>query len=212
MSNPTFARSTDPDSALAVVRRTTAERHSRLEALPSQARLLCRDYQPTEYATLLQRLYGFYDPLCTVLAQGDYLARFGLRIAARLAGLRLDLLELGLPSAEVEALPRCAQLPPLDTPDRVLGSAYVIEGSALGGRVITKHLMRVFPASGGSALRFFAGDGERTREHWERFCARLNAEARDIDRVCVAACATFDALTAWLAQPAPQRLAGAGRP
>jgi heme oxygenase len=65
----------------------------------------------------------------------------------------------------------------------------------------------VFPDRADVPLRFFAGDGAHTAENWRRFCAALNAAAANVDELCAAACAAFDALARWLRESAP---AGAG--
>jgi heme oxygenase len=190
-------------SALEAVRLATAESHRGLEAMPAQARLLAPDLQQTEYLLTLQRMYGFYEPLGRALAKRPYAREWAARIATRTELLRCDLLAFGLTGAELAALARCAQLPSLDTPDRVLGCAYVFEGATLGGRVIFKHLARIFTDRTLVPLHFFAGDGARTAENWRAFCALLNARASNVDELCAAARAAFDAMAAWLREPAP---------
>lgn len=189
-------------SALDAVRRATAQSHRRLEAMPAQARLLAPDYSRAEYRCSLERMYGFYKPLAEAISACEHAAMWGARVNERTEMLRCDLLELGLTQAEIDRLARCAELPLLDTLDRALGSAYVFEGATLGGRVIFKHLTRTFPAGAEVPLRFFSGDGERTAENWRRFCAALNAAASNVDELCAAACAAFDAMAAWLREPA----------
>jgi heme oxygenase len=190
-----------PVSALEALRRATGDSHRRLEAMPTQARLLRDDYGIAEYRRLLGRLYGFYQPLGLALQAGG--AAWGSRVALRVEQLERDLRALALTPGDLHALSRCVELPPVDTSDHVLGCAYVIEGSTLGGRVIFKHLARIFPDRADVALRFFAGDGDRTAEQWRGFCAHLNAQATNVEQLCAAASATFDALAAWLAEPAP---------
>ena len=169
--------------------------------MPTQARLLCDDYELTEYRALLERFYGFYAALALESPVGAKADEWKSRVAERAKLLELDLLDLGLSPAEIALCPRCRHLPAIDTSDRVLGCAYVLEGSTLGGRVIFKHLSRVFASREALPLRFFAGDGSGTAERWRHFCTSLDADAVDADEVCAAACAVFDALAAWLAEP-----------
>ena len=177
------------------LRDATHGRHALLEEMPSQQRLLADDYELAEYRCLLERLFGFYDGLASAFATDD---PWGARVRERAALLALDLRDLGANSSEVRALARCTELPLLDTHDRVLGCAYVIEGATLGGRVIVKHLQRAFRASPDTPMRFFAGDGVETGVRWQRSCAILNAEAKNVADVCKAACATFDVMAQWL--------------
>jgi heme oxygenase len=198
---PHRTRAAAQGSALDSVRRATAESHRLLETMPVQARLLAQDFSVGEYRCMLQRMYGFYEPLGHAIVAHEHAARWGSRVADRVELLRCDLVDLGLTGAELRSLERCTHLPPLDTADRALGCAYVLEGSTLGGRVIFKHLTRVFPDRAGIPLRFFAGDGDRTAENWRRFCTAFNATAADVDEVSAAASAAFDSIAAWLRQP-----------
>jgi heme oxygenase len=195
-------------SALEAVRGATAQSHRSLEAMPGQARLLAADFSRAEYRAALERMYGFYEPLGRALGAQAHARTWGERVAQRTELLRCDLLDIGLSPADVNGLARCARLPEVDTPDRALGCAYVFEGATLGGRVIFKHLTRIFAAPD-VPLRFFAGDGARTAESWRRFCDVLNATASNVDEVCAAARAAFDAMAAWLGEPAS---IGAGKP
>ena len=178
------------------LRAATHARHVRLEALPSQRRLLAPDYRLDEYRSMLERLYGFYEGLGIALASDSC---WSARVRERTALLTRDLTELGLGPGDLRALERCVAFPPLDTPDRVLGCAYVIEGATLGGRIIVEHLRRAFTAVP-VPMRFFAGDGEATRVRWHESCATVNAGAANVAEVCAAAGATFDAMADWLAE------------
>ncbi|MBD5655563.1 MAG: biliverdin-producing heme oxygenase [Candidatus Eremiobacteraeota bacterium] len=177
------------------LRSATRERHRALEAMPSQQRLLQSDYRLAEYRSLLQRLYGFYMPLASAL---DNRSAWSVRVTDRAELLAHDLRDLGSTAADLRELARCEDLPMLDTCDRVLGCRYVMEGATLGGRVIVKHLERTFREFGGTPMRFFAGDGTVTAKRWLESCAIVNAEATDFDQLCATACATFDAMAAWL--------------
>lgn len=182
-------------TAVDQLRGATHERHVRLEALPSQQRLLARDYRRDEYRSMLERLYGFYDGLGIALAVD---AVWSARVRERAELLARDLRDLGVTEAELHALARCVAFPRLDTADRVLGCAYVIEGATLGGRVIVEHLRRAF-MDAPAPMRFFSGDGDATRARWQRSCATVNAGAVNNADVCAAARDTFDAMAEWLA-------------
>jgi heme oxygenase len=195
--------------ALEAVRRATADSHRRLEAMPRQARLLAPDFTLAEYRFVLERMYGFYEPLGRALESYEYASAWSVRIAERTELLRCDLADLGLTPLDIKGLARCTRLPLLDTADRALGCAYVFEGSTLGGRLIFKHLTRVFPDRVAVPLRFFAGEGERTAQSWRRFCAVLSAAASDIDDLCAGARSAFDALAAWMDEPAAAGIGGA---
>lgn len=181
-----------------IVRSATEDCHRRLEALPSQTRLMAKDFDLAEYRSTLLRLHGFYEPLAAAFAQHAPTLIAGVRLRRRVEALQCDLFELCYSPADLAAAPLCGSLPSLETFDRALGCAYVIEGSSLGGRMIFAHILRY---AGAVPLRFFAGDGEGTSLAWKQFCAQLNAEAVRVDEVCLGACKTFDALAAWLDVP-----------
>jgi heme oxygenase len=83
----------------------------------------------------------------------------------------------------------------LTTPSAAWGSLYVLEGSTLGGQVISKALRRTAwaPADG---LAYFNPYGRRTGEMWASFRAALQAAAPtlDVDLVAEGARATFQTL------------------
>jgi heme oxygenase len=164
--------------------------------------MLCDDYAVAEYVLALQRLYGFYEPLSTRTRYGAHVPEAGSRLTQRLGALAKDLSELGVSPHALDTIPRCETLPALRTPDRELGCAYVIEGSTLGGRFISKHLTRIFADRPRPIpMLFLAGDGKRAGTDWLRFCSRLNSDAIDLAEVCSGTCATFDAMIAWLSEP-----------
>lgn len=108
--------------------------------------------------------------------------------------LRADLSDLGVP---IDAVPRCDTLPPLTSRAARYGVAYVIEGSQLGGQVLTK---RLGPALSPHRPRYLEGHGAHTGAYWKSFLACLAHEVvhdDDIAEASTAAHTTFVALDAW---------------
>jgi hypothetical protein len=122
------------------------------------------------------------------------------------------------------AAPLAATLPLGDLAE-VLGSLYVIEGSALGGRVITPHLKRTLGLGQGRGASYFHGFGGEAGVMWNNFRVLASLEigesSRNTVRACQSAKRTFAALIdlfsplAPAAEPAmthpdvPQRIAPA---
>jgi heme oxygenase len=183
-------------SVLQALRVATSAQHQQLERLPINARLLSDDVQLPEYRITLLRLYGFYKPLS--LRAQSFPTTWTSDVVTSVQALAGDLLDLNVLPPELDDIAGCETLPALTTADQALGCGYVIEGSALGGRVIARHLSKVFGGRGGVPMRFFAGDGDRAAERWRRFCAELDATANDVDDVCTGARAIFDAMAGWL--------------
>lgn len=184
---------------LAALRTGTADRHAWVErVMDLPARLAGRD----RYATLLGRLYGYYQPVEAALAAAAAFHPHGFDCPARFkAGLlRRDLAALGAPADEV---PRCTRLPDLDTREDVLGVLYVLEGATLGGRVVRKLVHDRLGLTATTGCAFFSGHGDRVGPMWQEFCGVL---ARDADalppatarRVVAAAETAFDTLGHWL--------------
>lgn len=114
--------------------------------------------------------------------------------------LEIDLGALGKTLEEREQLPRCVELPLLDTIQQVLGCLYVIEGATLGGQVITRHLqanLGITPETGGA---FFAGYGVENGARWQAFGAMITAAERfgGEDEIVASANRTFETLDLWL--------------
>ncbi len=156
------------------------------------ARLLEADLDRAAYRSVLEKMWGFYSPLE---------ARLGLSTAAgyayrpRVPLLARDLAFLGTSSADLAA---CRRLPGVDSESRVWGCLYVLEGAALGGRVILKHVTRSLKVSPVQGAAFFAGNG-LPGSQWKRYCAALEAAApAEPEAVAASAAETFEALFNWL--------------
>jgi heme oxygenase len=147
---------------------------------------------------MLRRFYGYYRPVEARLATIPW-ASLGFAWSARRKTplLERDLLAIG--ETEMDTLPRCHDLPPLDAVPKALGCLYVLEGATLGGQVIVRRL-RDLP---GDALpsAFFTSYGQDVGAMWQAFREFLTgyAEGRDEDDVIVqSACATFATIGDWL--------------
>lgn len=183
----------------------TDARHRRLE---TRLDLLGAHLDEAAYRQLLERFYGFYVALEPALAASATWMEFGVAYADRLKRPRLesDLAALGASKDEIAALPRCEVLPEVATAERAIGCMYVIEGSTLGGQVLSRHFassIGVSPERGGA---FFAGYGPETGARWGAFTRLLAAfdEAEWQREAIEAACETFDRLEAWLTVEAPR--------
>lgn len=115
-----------------------------------------------------------------------------LRARSRRAFLQQDLRCLGIAAAEAPV-----PVPALPTAAAAWGSVYVMEGSALGGQVITRSLAEagLHPSAGAA---YFHGWGDATGVMWRDFRGVLErqlAEPAALDDACHAARRTFDVLS-----------------
>ena len=181
---------------LAHLRTVTGPAH---RALERDLGLLNRQLDLEAYRQLLASLYGFWigwEPQIAGLLQDAAL----LAPRRRLHLLAADLTALGIAENELAALPQCP-LTPLRDAAEALGSLYVMEGSALGGRLIGDHVQRCLGSVALDASAYFRGYGAETEMMWQAFLVRLDAApAADTQRIGNGAVATFERLGWWLTQ------------
>lgn len=195
------SRATTPtlssETALAELRLTTRAEHDRIERLlrltepmplERYAAILCgfdaflRVWEPRIHAALPERLQAWFRPR----RRGGFAsADVGwLRSVGGLEGLDLDA--------------RAAAALPLREVSEVLGSLYVIEGSALGGRVIAPQLKRTLGLAQGRGASYFHGFGGETGVMWNNFRVLTALEIGESSRATMLACQsakrTFGAL------------------
>lgn len=156
------------------------------------------------YRALLARLHGFHWPLERGLraASPQVLRGFNVRQRERAPDLRADLRALGMTEREIIALPACDALQPVCSNAELMGRLYVVEGSALGGRVMAARLDGVLGADQRQGRRFFTGRATPDPLPWPAFCRLLEAQGApsDIKAVIGSADATFHAMAHWLAE------------
>ncbi len=191
------------------LRLATAAVHDRLHAQPEFAALLRGALSPEGYARLLLRLLGLHAPIEEQLARHDNEPLMAWRKIgeprSRPARLRSDLAFLGIDQATIDAAPRAdALLTGLDNPAAALGCAWVVEGSALGGRVLSLHLNTILgPARAEEAGTFFAFQpGQSNR--WIGCCEAVEACGADPLRrasMVTTASAVFDLFEHWRTDP-----------
>jgi len=171
MQKPTALAPAAPPN-LIYLREHTREAHARTEALVPLQKLMTPELDLVDYGRALTGLYIFHTSLQAELA--PRLRRLGSDIVpnpAVIASLRADLTWLGL------GIPRASRRRvSLGRGVAAYGALYVMEGSALGGRVIGKHVsstLGVGPNHGGA---FFCGLGAAAaRARWAMLTQTLAA-------------------------------------
>lgn len=179
------------------LRQTTAEAHTRLEgALDLLREPLSRD----RFVAVLKRFYGFH-VTWEQTAAGFPELHTVMRNRTKTLHLERDLLALGF--GDFESLPHCEAARTLAvTAAEAVGVSYVLEGSTLGGKIISKALSAApwLPQGG---LTFFDPYGAHAGAMWQSYRAWasgfLPADAYpDAQRAAVN---TFALLTRWLPEP-----------
>ncbi len=144
-----------------------------------------------DYRALLIRLYGFYLPF----------ERATRVDRVRTQWLERDLAWLGVKASAFPRIRLCEGMPRYDGAERRLGALYVVEGSALGGRLLSRGLDRLLGATSIDGRRFFAGRGAATGDAWLSFLDQLASVGPDpIGRAALvsAAIETFEAFETWI--------------
>ncbi len=176
------------------LRAATAQAHTRLE---SSLNLLEQPLARDRFVAVLKRFYGFHAAWEQSLVRFPEI-RAAMRTRVKTLHLERDLLALGI--GDFETIPRCAAAHTLavNTAEAV-GVFYVLEGSTLGGKVISTALSAApwLPPGG---LTYFNPYGPHTGAMWQSFrhWARTMVTGTTQGDAERAAVNTFKLLTHWL--------------
>ena len=167
--------------------RRTLLRESTSEAHASLDRMVGSFDSPASYGRYLQGIATFRDAVERKLGSTAWPSPFSGWRAEMFSGLIADDLR------DLDVTPQAPLDPPEieSGPEEFLGMLYVLEGSALGSRVLYKRAQALgFDADFGA--RHLAVQSRRS-DRWQDFLALLeNAEAIDMDRVASASRVTFE--------------------
>jgi heme oxygenase len=131
--------------------------------------LMHPDLDIAAYVRCLRRIYGIvaaWEEQARCIAP-DWLREI-LVMRERQSMLDLDLASFG----DTPPLER-ARLPPFHDVYRILGAMYVMEGSTLGGQLISRHVEKYLGFKTGIGDAFFLGHGDQTGSLWKEFCRML---------------------------------------
>ena len=179
-----------------ILKTQTASSHAELEALLLPHLQECAT--PEAYAGILRSFYGFFAPLEVLIQQQVDRSVITDMDQRRKAALLLDDLHF---LGSHDPRPFCATLPSVATLFEALGAMYVLEGSTLGGRGITKMLLQANPSWEG-ATHFFSGYGANTGTKWTLFVATINGytQQQEVEPMVAAADDCFLKFRYWLEQ------------
>ena len=148
-----------------------------------------------DYIDLLKVMYGYYKPL-----QEKIQPKVSENITVRYADDILnDIRDLGSSNNHI---PVCSRTPSLNSHASVLGALYVTEGSTLGGRIITKIIVKQLNLPSEKGFSFFNAYGNDTEIMWEKFKRVLNLPRPQIEQAEVkkAAIDTFSTFNDWITE------------
>jgi heme oxygenase len=186
----------DESNVFDLLRKGTADLHQQIERRVSVFR---EGFNLENYAQLVEQFFGFWAPVEERLSKLRPLRDPDLALQSRLKCclLRDDLLILG---RDPEAVRQCEKLPQLDTFLQGLGCLYVLEGSTLGSRIISRRLKETLQLGKGSGASFFNAYGGLIGSRWMEFEGFVSASVKpgQADDVVKAARETFMCFYEWL--------------
>ena len=175
----------------------TAEAHAKTEEILSPKLSSIKNYD--DYACILKMFYGFFfflEDSVQSYIRANILPDIGER-----RNSKFILKDLEAISSSTKQLAICNAVPEIRSIAQALGALYVMEGSTLGGRMISKMLMKnTFVVFNDSNLNFFSGYKEQTGNRWKSFLTVVDKYEEDADEIIASANETFDCLTNWMKQ------------
>lgn len=164
------------DSILAGLKARTAHQHQQTE---DGVDLMSDDFSLTDYRNLLVKFFAFYQPFEREMKAAIEKYQVDFDYAERLNAPKIfnDLKNLGMSGAEISNVGNFTDLPALDSPERIFGALYVVEGSTLGGQIISRHLKEKFKLDESNGVAFFSGYGKDTGKMWNAFREKITAFA-----------------------------------
>jgi heme oxygenase len=184
---------------LQLIKKKTADHHRALEDSQLMKPMSMGIVSLNEYIEILKKLYGYFSPLENKIERFEeiytYLPDYSSRRKSH--SLLTDLRNL----KHRESLPVCKNLPPVRDAAEAFGCLYVMEGSTLGGEMISKTLsecLKLHPYNGAS---FFNGYGEDTDAKWKFFRKALHSYSSKYNKhesIVESANNTFLKLREWL--------------
>lgn len=180
-----------------VLKDRTRQSHQSLEK--TLVGLLKNIQTKDDYLYILRLFYSFIYPLEREINRFSIADAFPDYSERRKAGqLVTDMQSLGR-NAKDEDL--CKDLPPIHSVFEAAGTLYVLEGSTLGGQVISRMISDKLPSVTDNSLSFFNSYGGDTLPMWRKFQDRLNSlvtnEVQQAETVRAAE-STFNYFKTWI--------------
>jgi heme oxygenase len=152
-----------------------------------------------EYVKLLQLFYSYFGGLEDKINQyigADLLSDYSQR--RKTESIVSDIKKLG---GTIHAKAKDHSLPKIENVLHAFGALYVIEGSTLGGKVISQMIAKKLNIENAAGMTFFNGYGDDTELMWASFRELLNSQFQnqsDIDVIISSADDTFFNFKLWI--------------
>jgi len=209
-------------SPIDALRAATRQLHEQLDTLPYARAVVDGSLPMGLYASFLHAVHTVHEGLESVVERTSapelrpYFARCASRralLAQDLAYLQVDLCRVDAAQLRALVLAQRIRLDERRDPRRLLGYAYVLEGSQLGGQLQSHALAARSELSAGGRA-YLTGAGKDTRSNFEDFLARLApqlAAPAALEQATAGARAAFKGFADILATLDPQHAKKADR-
>lgn len=181
-----------------ILKEKTRLQHSQIEKVSLFNKIINKTITLIEYQLLIKKLYGFIAPCENIIHQLPH--RYLLTGREKTTILKNDLLALGIEKPLVDQIQKSTSLPTLTNHYQVLGYMYVMEGSTLGGQVITEFIRDTLKLTIETGISYFNGYGKNTKIKWAEFCQILDSknETNEVSEIILAANETYSTLHDWI--------------
>lgn len=178
----------------------TARDHKEIEGAFS---VMHENFTLVDYKNLLTKLYGFYYGIEKLMMESnlDRIIDLDYSKRSKIGLLKSDLEFFGYCADEISEIRKFIPWSLSFAEGQVLGVLYVLEGSTLGGQIITRHLREKFEFQDNNGLSFFNCYGSLTGKMWKEFQAVLDDHLNSTEKIqqaVDAAQTTFRELGRWL--------------
>ncbi len=157
--------------ACARIKDQTSAAHRALHECPLLGELVSPRLSLAKYVKILSSFYSFYHDYESILLQACADFPYDAYARQKLPLLEQDAKALGVSLERSEGV---FPLINLDDQAKVLGMIYVVEGSSLGGQVISKHLAQNLGLNAMHGAAYFHGYGSATGPRWRETQAFLD--------------------------------------
>lgn len=160
------------------LRDSTHGEHVRLNQHPMLAGITRPDYSLDRYQLVLVAYYHFYKIIEGAISQflATRMLPFSYDRRRKLQWIEDDLMQFGIDPEAPAFLPRSPSTAvELRDIGQLVGVLYTIEGSSLGGQVISRHLEAHLGLTATQGARFFHGYGPDIASYWQQTEAFIDA-------------------------------------
>lgn len=182
------------------LRQHTHADHVRLDHHPLLSGITKPGYSLATYGLLLAAYFHFYRAIEAGIEDflGTHDLGFDYAPRRKLPWITADLQQLGVDPLAPGYRPRQPlEAFPIRNRGQLLGTLYTIEGSTLGGQVISRHMATNLALTASHGARFFNAYGEQTPVYWnefQTFAAGIGTDNEVREQAGLAAQATFTGL------------------